>query len=570
MKIQNKFLYLNLILLAGVLVIGLSSQMLFYNSYRRNIIAQIRNTAYYVDHSLTAEIATVEKITFRICTDRSVQQELAGYRDSDSPIQKLKGKKALSDLLLAYVFEKNYITSIHLLLDDADSITVGKDIAAMDRETRAAVWAAAEGAGGTNRLVPLGLEPGKLASVRAVREIAPLSLDVLGVVAVHVDLDGCVGQIMAQAPSSSFLSVRSPDGILFDNAGPEGGRSAVFAEETVRGNRCYLVEYRDEERDWIFRLFVPTAAFRAPMRGLITVTVVFYLLLSCLFILVFYTELKGIIMPILSFTQIMRDFESQDFKVPPNRIPPRGSFDEINIFIRVFTGMADRIHRLIHENYRRKIKLQEAEYRTLQAQINPHFLYNTFDSINWLAQMKGEREISSMIVALSALLRSSIADPGKLLSLREEADLLGQYVLIQKMRLAERLECSVEIGAGLERVLIPRLTLQPLVENSIGHCLESMVDVCRVQVKAVAREGTAVISVIDNGPGIPKERIDGIFRAGQPGRSTGLGMANIDERLKIIFGRPYGLRVARGRRRGARIDVRIPISGDGIAWKAAP
>jgi two-component system, sensor histidine kinase YesM len=177
-----------------------------------------------------------------------------------------------------------------------------------------------------------------------------------------------------------------------------------------------------------------------------------------------------------------------------------------------------------------------------------------------------------MIVALSALLRSSIADPGKLLSLREEADLLGQYVLIQKMRLAERLDCSVRIAAELERVLIPRLTLQPLVENSINHCLESMMDVCRVEVRAAACDGTAVISVIDNGPGIPAERIGVILRAGEgePGRSTGLGMANIDERIKIIFGRRYGLRIARGRRSGARVDVRIPLVFDGTVRRAAP
>jgi two-component system sensor histidine kinase YesM len=223
--------------------------------------------------------------------------------------------------------------------------------------------------------------------------------------------------------------------------------------------------------------------------------------------------------------------------------------------------MLGRIDRLIHERYRTQLVLKEAEFRSLQAQINPHFLYNTLESINWLAQLRRADDIAGMVQALGAILRASIDRNAVLIGLRDELELLRSYVLIQRVRYGARLRVDIEVPEGCADVTIPRLTLQPLVENAIKYGLERSSRPCRVVVSAVADDGQVRVAVRDNGPGMSEDLVRRLLRGKIAPRGSGIGIKNIHERLRSLYGARGVLAIESRLRKGTTVTITLPRAG---------
>jgi two-component system sensor histidine kinase YesM len=225
---------------------------------------------------------------------------------------------------------------------------------------------------------------------------------------------------------------------------------------------------------------------------------------------------------------------------------------------RTFRIMVERINTLITENYANELLLKETEFRALQAQINPHFLYNTLESINWLAKVNKQAQISNMVESLGFLLRNSINMKEEILTLGEEIEVVKSYVTIQKYRFDERLAFGLEIPESLLKRRLPKLTLQPLLENAIHYALEPSIGTSSIIVSAELTEEGFFLTVADDGPGMPEDMLDKLRNGERRAKGKGIGLLNIDERIKIAFGDAYGIRIDSAPGRGTRVILTLP------------
>lgn len=273
--------------------------------------------------------------------------------------------------------------------------------------------------------------------------------------------------------------------------------------------------------------------------------------LMLLFILLLY---QSITRPLNLLSQSMKAAQDQNFTL---RLP-KGRADEIGSLTNSFNDMMDRMDQLINEVYQQKLAQQSAEMEALQAQINPHFLYNTLDSINWMLIDRGALDISDLVVSLGNLMRYSIASQPASVPLLLEYQYVQDYLSIQKCRLTSRLQYTLELAPELEDFAVPRLILQPLVENAIRHGVEPMPKGGLVTISAHQLDSDVVISVIDNGKGIPPEQLARLRAVDKfPAASTSIGVHNVERRMQLYFGEGFRLSIESEQGRGTVVTMFI-------------
>lgn len=241
--------------------------------------------------------------------------------------------------------------------------------------------------------------------------------------------------------------------------------------------------------------------------------------------------------PINRLTAAMRSVEEQNFDI---RLPNRRK-DEFGRLTDSFNSMICRINTLVNEVYQEKLALKSAELKALQAQINPHFLYNTLDSINWMLIDQGQMDISAIVVSLGSLMRYCIDTKAPFVSLAEEFEYVAAYLLIQKNRLEERLCYELNLPEQVCKVSVPKFILQPLVENAIQHGIERRNEPGLIRITAVDADKDVRITVQDNGPGIPNAVIASLEGQSNEEQQTGIGLYNVDKRLRLYYGEKHRL-----------------------------
>lgn len=217
--------------------------------------------------------------------------------------------------------------------------------------------------------------------------------------------------------------------------------------------------------------------------------------------------------------------------------------DEFGRLGYLYNSMVGRIKALIHDVYASSLKQREAELKALQSQINPHFLYNTLNMINWSALQKGDKDISEMVVALSQVFRLSLNSGNEFVELSQEIELLRHYLFLQKKRYPSRLYFDIEVDPALHHFRMPKLLLQPLVENAIIYSIEQAEGTGNIFIRAYREDGWIHLEVTDNGPGMSEELVRQLNRTGTAGavRQTadgtrsGMAIANIKERLSLFY-----------------------------------
>ncbi len=230
-------------------------------------------------------------------------------------------------------------------------------------------------------------------------------------------------------------------------------------------------------------------------------------------------------------------------------------------------GVANIVQKQLMEEIRSKAELENllkaAELKALQSQVNPHFLFNTLNTIARLALLEGASRTQEIVYALSDLLRNNLRDIEELRTLEEEVKSINDYLTIQRVRFGDRIQARVNVAPELLDTHIPALTLQPLVENAIIHGIEPKKEGGEVIIDGHIEGERLVLVVQDTGIGIPQERIHSIFRAEKrrptQGQTTGLGIVNVHKRIQHHFGPDYGIRMESELGRGTSIYIQIPF-----------
>jgi len=263
--------------------------------------------------------------------------------------------------------------------------------------------------------------------------------------------------------------------------------------------------------------------------------------------------------PIQKLRQAMSQVQNGDFGVDLEELK---TGDEIGDLVESFETMTREINHLVEHNAQVQREKRKSEMKALQAQINPHFLYNTLDSIIWMSQAGKKQDVILMTSSLSKLLRRSISNPDEMVTLEDEIDHVRNYLVIQKMRYRDKLEYEIMLDEKLKKHEMIKLLLQPLVENAIYHGLKVKEGKGFIAIKEYVDGDTLCISVQDDGVGMSPEQLEHIFDEKKNSSGTGVGVYNVDRRIKIYYGEEYGLYYRSWQGAGTVATIRIPLSVD--------
>ena len=236
---------------------------------------------------------------------------------------------------------------------------------------------------------------------------------------------------------------------------------------------------------------------------------------------------------------------------------PVGGTREVQELSASFSHMVGRIQQLMVTVRQEEVNLRKTELKALQAQINPHFLYNTLDSIAWMCEQGQNADAVRMVHALARLFRISISKGHELIPIAREIEHAESYLQIQKYRYKNRFTYHFEVDPGCLDYLCNKITLQPIIENAINHGLDLMVEEGHITVEVCPDGQDILFRVRDDGVGMTPEQVAAILNKG-PSDRTGIGIKNVNDRLKIYFGKQYGLRIDSVPDEGTCVEIRMP------------
>lgn len=263
-----------------------------------------------------------------------------------------------------------------------------------------------------------------------------------------------------------------------------------------------------------------------------------------------------------SVTQPIRELCMATRQVAKGNFSPAEieSGDEIQVLTNSFNDMTGEIQYLIENIKKEQKNLRDTELRLLQAQINPHFLYNTLDAIVWMAEGGQDAEVVSMVTALSEFFRTTLSEGKDYITIREEESHIRSYLEIQEFRYADILEYEINIDPQLYNYGILKLTLQPLVENALYHGIKNKRGKGKITVRGYAQGGDIIFEVRDNGIGMDEEELSRLNRTlkGEESHDRGFGLGNVNERIRLNYGSEYGITFHSVKGEGTVATVRIP------------
>ena len=235
--------------------------------------------------------------------------------------------------------------------------------------------------------------------------------------------------------------------------------------------------------------------------------------------------------------------------------------DEMGRLTASFNRMTREYRQNLERSVQRERELNETELSMMQAQLNPHFLYNTLDSIKWLGVTNGVPQVAAVASGLAVLLRAGISGD-RLITLERELELLEKYLDIQSLRFEDRFAWEIDVDERFQHCIVPKLILQPLVENSIIHGVANMDD-GYIKLSAREKSGTLILSVQDNGVGIPQDVLDWLNDPDRDVPGGHLGLKNVDRIVRLYYGGDYGISAYSTPGEGSRVELRLPMNKEG-------
>lgn len=338
------------------------------------------------------------------------------------------------------------------------------------------------------------------------------------------------------------------------------GRDKGSFKLSLGKQRTVVNFYTIPKTGWKLVQVIPYNDLTKELKKLNAATLSTNLLFFFIIILVSYIIAYSITRPLGKLNALMKKVTRGDFKITSEI---KGK-DEIASLSNSFNIMVREIDTLIEElrvayETRSKFRLE-----ALQAQINPHFLMNTLNGIKWMATMKGDNESSKMLSDLGYLLENTLGRNEEMIKLSEELRCIESYVSIQQMRYGNRFKLEQEIDGALLDFRVPCLFLQPIVENCIIHGLADSDETGRILISAIKEGNTIRLRIMDNGKGMEPSEISRIMDVNNEdkGRFTNIGVRNVDERVKLIYGSDYGVKITSELGIGTTVEIMLPLAGE--------
>ena len=354
-------------------------------------------------------------------------------------------------------------------------------------------------------------------------------------------------------------------GIAHDSA-----LSKLLKEKPSTGNFSYsegkneytAVHIHSDSTGWTTVGVIPLRYINKDLAGIQYLTVIIIVLTIIIGVAVSVIIAQSLILPLENTVNALEKFSRGDFAVrlKENRC------DEIGKLNRIFNKAIKEINELMQKVTQSEILNKEMEFKTLQSQMNPHFLYNTLDTINWLAFKEKQTEICNLVAAISSLIRASISNKKSIITIEQELDYVKNYIYIQHIRYKDRFDIIYDIDESLLKQAVPKLIIQPIVENAIIHGIENSKNKNLLYI-SVKRENECIIIIVkDTGIGMTDEKVSELLKeplnaeGDEQKAHTNLGLYAVHKRIQLMYGDLYGLTVQSQAGEGTTVTLHIPFT----------
>lgn len=567
LKIKNKLFVLHLMIVLAVFAACLAALQVAFKTYDDQLYSEAAQVLNLSTSGIESDLKRIEKMSYNIISDSKVQEYVGVIKNSELPFERNEKMGLLITTLSSYANSENNVSSIHFISTEGEQYRISTAAFDIDDGIKDSLVQRARMQEGANVIFVPGNEDKSVFVARAILATPGLSLDYMGTVIIRFNINKVIQQYMASSPKSSSQLIILADGKTLYSSRPLAdldnslfvlSDSTGYAVREVKGEKLLITHHVSAYSGWDYISAIQYEQIFNRIIFMRSMIILLFLMISILTVLISMRFARNLTRPLELLTLKMKQVERGDFEIHGEDIAEYPRRDEIGQLHKDFGIMIQKIDTLIKDDFIKKIIIKDAQIKALQAQINPHFLYNTLESINWMAKLNHQKNISLMVESLGNLLRAAISNKERVVSLEEELKLLESYVTIQKIRYEERLDFCLNVGENLQKFSIPKLTLQPIVENSIKYGLENMIGTCKICVKAFEKEDVLELVIEDNGPGIPPDILERLKSGEIMPKGLGIGLRNIDDRIKMIFGDKYGIEVESTPGQGTRVGVLLP------------
>ena len=579
-----------LLIVIPILLVSVISLTLTRYIMERSAITNIRNAQASIESSLSKAIRDISlQLSHLVYVNDGEVMELASGMDSDQQ-QRYDSRNRLSEVFrVAMVPSQDTISAMFYLKDGCtvylkDEIRIPKEIMEQEawyRQALAGPNVVSVGAFDTSRqnLTYSRLKSGEFVLAAAfspdyqadrsgkMEMVSLFSVTHVGEVIRGFNRDEQLGTTFILDSSGSLIFAgdryQEASRLLKGLTSKEAGvyKTAFDAQGNGRRQGYTIVVSDVEENGWKIVSCVRTARLTASYNQVTLASILVISLLFLLFYLFSRYFLGQIITPLHTVVEGMKEMEEGNLTV---HVEPAGQ-SEIRTMIHSFNRMVRELKASIEENEQVQQKKHQAEVRALQSQINPHFLVNTLNSIRFMAQVSKFDGIRKMAEALIKILSCSFRGSISFYTVREELDVLDSYLYLMKIRYSDGFEVVYDIDETCLDCKVPRLILQPIVENSIVHGLaEKEDDIGHLTVRLKASGDSLIFTVEDDGRGMTEEEIRQLLthRERAEGDNTSIGVENVLSRLKLNFGSRYGIRMESQPGQYTKTILTIPLMNE--------
>ena len=498
---------------------------------------------------IQAETENIEALSYRILADNVLQENLSIMKGKPSRLAWMNAHSEVSQRMAYFSVWFNTALTVQLKAADGSTFMQFFGNAATGDELTNERVALADERQGREQWVITQDEPAKIFLVRQVREIKNFTMAPLATMFIQLDLQSVVERCrrsMEVLGSPLSCAVYSGETCLY--ASDEQVRSISGAGEDgyeklrLNGQSALCVRYT-ASNGWRYVTLVDYSAIDETVGSATRSSVAVSACVALLALALSAHLIGGILTHLMRLLDKFDAFAASGAPVPEGRSPYQTRRDEIGQLHRHFDKMTRDYDRLSRENEEKRQLLQETQLQLLRAQVRPHFLYNTLESIYCLAKTAKDERIAVMTESLGRMIRASLNDRRDIVTVAEDVKVVQEYMRIQSLRYGERLRVEYEVPEEFARCLIPAMTIQPLVENAIHHAAEEMLETCVIHIRARAAEDGVDVIVEDNGPGLDEDILRKLDSGEIKADGLGIGMRNIHRRVQYAFSEKYGLRV---------------------------
>lgn len=564
LKISRKMILVYFCFASAFFLIAFVSLQISFNIYSEKLYEKSLQELDFFAQKVNDGLNEVESKSYNLALDTAVQENL---------------QQMLKETQWSYEYNQRLYKMRSILLNELDPLSSVQSIIYVDtygakQEVGTSAWTvpqesmdtfldmAEEAQGGFVTYGPTEDCPYLIAG-RRIRNRLDMSLKDMGTIVLICNINDIItkNKNKLESPQAAII-VYSEDGIIYkdetseDVTLPKYREQAGYEIKTYHGRKYYMCYLHSDETDWMYVNYFPYSDIYGQVQTMR------YLLFGCfaavfvLLVLCMNRVAQIITEPLEHLTLSMQIVEDGNFQQAKEVIPQSDRRDEIGILTRDFRVMVERVDELIRENYEKQILLQDTKYKMLRAQINPHFLYNTLNVINWMVKAGRNEEAGKMIVELGAILHYSFAQ-NPYATMQEELDMVKSFVAIQKTRYQGRIDFEVTSEGELGRYYTPRMILQPLVENAISYGAEPYLEKCRITVEVREKPDVIAMTVQDTGAGMSPEELEAVRRSDYIPKGHGIGLKNIRERLAMDDSRSVFI-INSEIGRGTCVEIYIP------------